>query len=432
MNPNGPRNNQRPLPTTTVRVRGRSSADRSFMSELTTPSPPGHLAATSSTSSRTSVLQHYPAPVLSPHAPAEVDHDALASVAARQMEEDRNGGDGGDSDEDGDEFQLHGDNEGESLEEIEGESLTVEKVGVAAFAEEPGVAKGLLDVTNSDGDIMGNVTLYDDTSFPGRTVNMPGMNMSHVKVPRVPDEYVAPEAKHDRNEPSFNTIDNPGEWPRYCFQPKFASRSNTSEYKHHAMPTGAVPVPKDANGKRKINGWEFHYNGWSNPDAPYRRGATAANLFPKEMDGNLCPKTLKKLGLTEAKMVDLDALFFLQLILPICDVLKSGIIDDPRLNYYYDVERFTNIAKFNSGMGASYGHTWKQVTNQEMVIFDGVLVRDGVLGGSQGAIHRRWDKGSVCYDTDIASAMTYTRFCEIKRNKKLCNNDQAPKRGQGK
>ena len=91
MNPNGPRNNQRPLPTTTVRVRGRSSADRSLMSELTTPSPPGHLAATSTTSSRGTVLQHYPAPLLSPHAPAEVNHDSHAAIAAREIEEDRNG-----------------------------------------------------------------------------------------------------------------------------------------------------------------------------------------------------------------------------------------------------------------------------------------------------------------------------------------------------
>jgi hypothetical protein len=305
----------------------------------------------------------------------------------------------------------------------------LEERGVSAFAEESGTSMGLLDVTNSVGDILGNVSLYANDGWGLVDTDL---NMSHVKVPKVPEDYVEPEVNHDRNEPLFEDVDNPGEWPRYCFQPKFESRSNTSQYKHHAMPTGAIPVPADTNnGTRKIDGWEFFYKGWSNPDSPYRRGAKTGDLFPKEMDGKLCAETLKHLGLTKTKMLDTDALFFLQLILPICNPSMSGIENDPRIAYYHDVERHTNSTKYSSGMGGSYGHSWNATTARELLMMDGILVRDGVLGGSQ-ALHHRWEKGGVCYDNNIASTMTLTRFGELKRNKKLCNNDQAPKRGEGK
>jgi hypothetical protein len=78
------------------------------------------------------------------------------------------------------------------------------------------------------------------------------------------------------------------------------------------------------------NGWQFFYDGWINPTAPYRRGATNTNMFPKEMDGSLDPVVLQKLGLTKERMQKGDALFFYQLLLPICDPSRSGVQDDPR------------------------------------------------------------------------------------------------------
>ena len=415
MTPPPSRSTQRSLPTSRVVVSGRSS-QRSTISELTSIYSPLVARATV-------VLQQHSQPLLSPHAPAEENEDSHAIIAARDIAYDRNGGDGGDSDEDGDEFELHGAEEDE-------EDLKMEKTGVSAFAADSGTGTGILDVTNSVGDILGNVTLLDPEATG--EVGIANLNMSHVKIPRVPIDYVAPLVRPERQEPNFEDVDNPGKWPRYCFQPKFLSRSKNSLYTRHTMPTGAVPVPKNKHGERKIGDWEFFYQGWSNPNAPYRRGATTANLFPKEMEGNLCSMTLKKLGLTQPKMVDTDALFFLQLILPICNVAMSGVKNDPRRSYYNHVECFTNVSKASSGMGASYGHTWTQVTAKELVVFDGILVRDGVLGGSQGALYRRWDKDSACYDQMIASAMTLARFGEIKRHKKLCNNDKVPKKGESK
>ncbi|KAL3936788.1 MAG: hypothetical protein SGARI_002405 [Bacillariaceae sp.] len=57
---------------------------------------------------------------------------------------------------------------------------------------------------------------------------------------------------------------------------------------------------------------------------------------------------------------------------------------------------------------------------------------DGVLGGSKGAFLRRFDSrpGNTSYNATIAEAFTKSRWLEIKRVIKLCNNLTAKKRGQ--
>ena len=76
-----------------------------------------------------------------------------------------------------------------------------------------------------------------------------------------------------------------------------------------------------------------------------------------------------------------DALFFLQLILPICDPARSGVTSDPRKAFYSEVTNFTNLYKFQAGIGSTYGHQIPEVALYELVRWDGCLVRDGVLGG---------------------------------------------------
>ena len=34
-----------------------------------------------------------------------------------------------------------------------------------------------------------------------------------------------------------------------------------------SMTKESLPVPANKDGKREINGWEFHYNGWTKPSA---------------------------------------------------------------------------------------------------------------------------------------------------------------------
>ena len=46
-------------------------------------------------------------------------------------------------------------------------------------------------------------------------------------------------------------------------------------------------------------------------------------------------------------------------------------------------------------MEAYAGHEFKQVLAQEFVRFDAALIRDGVHGGSDMALYRRWQKSST-------------------------------------
>ena len=346
------------------------------------------------------------------------DIGAHSNDVIAEMEKDTHGGDGGDSDVEGDECLIHesgvvqGDNDHIEPEDGRGKSL------------------GIVDLTNSSGGVMGNMIMTEGNVSDVQLES--AMAKTDLKIASPPPDWTAPSPQQSRGEPKFEDLDNPGQWPQYCFWPVFNGRSSSTRYKYHALPTGAMPVPKNEDGFRSFNGWDFYYNGWTNPGPPHRHGATTANMFPEGTEGSLDPNILKKLGLTKSRMESTDALFFLQLILPICNPKLSGIEGDPRISYYHDVETHTNSTKFASGMGASYGHNWTPTTAKELVNFDGVLVRDGVLGGTQGALHRRWDRLGPCYSAEIARVMTLTRFGEIKRSIKLCNNDQCPKKGEGK
>ena len=83
----------------------------------------------------------------------------------------------------------------------------------------------------------------------------------------------------------------------------------------------------------------------------------------------------------------------------------SGISDDPRISYYSDVERFTNMNKAESGFGGSYGHKWRGMTAAECVKYDGVVVMDEVLGSSNGALFRKGDRNSSCFNAKIHKQM---------------------------
>ena len=56
-------------------------------------------------------------------------------------------------------------------------------------------------------------------------------------------------------------MDNPGQWSRYFYRPKFNPKGG-NKYVHHVLPTGARPVPADGEGKGKRDAWEFNYAGW--------------------------------------------------------------------------------------------------------------------------------------------------------------------------
>lgn len=76
-----------------------------------------------------------------------------------------------------------------------------------------------------------------------------------------------------------------------------------------------------------------------------------------------------------------DYLFFHQLMFPICDPAKSGIDNDPRKSFYHACAQYTNMYALQNDHGGDYGHEYRLVTAAELVRFDGMLLRHGVLGG---------------------------------------------------
>ena len=344
--------------------------------------------------------------------------DASVEQIPKTFEEDTKDDirDGGDSDIEGDEYEIHK----AGLVKVEDDATELDELDMR------GEYKDIVDLTGTGGmNVIGKVSVASTNS-----ATSPEGKYKDVKIYRTPEDWVDPPAQSSRGEPKFEDIDNPGCWSRYVFRPSFASRSKTSKYKHHALPTGCQAVPKNVNGKREINGWQFYYQGWKNEAMPYRHGATTSNMFPKEMEGCLDADILRKLGLTKGRIEMRDSLFFYQLILPICNTQRSGIHSDPRKSYYCDVEKFTNMSKAESGYGGSYGHKWTSCTAAECVKFDGVVIMDGVQGSSNGAMFRRWDEDSCCFNKKIHKEMRYSRFKDLKSALKLCHNGSEPNRGQ--
>jgi hypothetical protein len=125
-----------------------------------------------------------------------------------------------------------------------------------------------------------------------------------------------------------------------------------------------------------------------------------------------------------------DGLFWFQLLFPICDISKSGIPNDPRMSFYSDVERFTRLYAAQSGSGGTYGHKVNDFFGWEILQFHAAVIHDGVHGGSNGGIHRRWNPKGSSYDPELASCLTLSRWREIRRYVKLCDNRLAPKKGE--
>jgi hypothetical protein len=255
-----------------------------------------------------------------------------------------------------------------------------------------------------------------------------GATVPALKLPGPPTNWLAPSRKVAKGEPLFLDVDNPGGWDEFTYRPEFSPKGE-KQYVRHVLPTGASPVP-EVDGKRAVGPWEFFYGGWKDMgDNGFRDGASKAEPFPESRRGKLDEHLLSQLGLTTERMTSCDALFFYQLLLPMCDPTKSGITNDPRKGFYSKVEGFTNSYAYSIGLGGSYGHRFKSIDLNELVHFDGVVVRDGVRGGSNGALYRRWMHGAD-QDELIAESMHHCRWLQIKRVIKLCNNETAPKRGE--
>ena len=106
-------------------------------------------------------------------------------------------------------------------------------------------------------------------------------------------------------------------------------------------------------------------------------------------------------------------LYFFQIIMLLCDTSLSGIQEDKRFPYYYEVQKWSNLYAYQIGLGGSYGHGFKPVKLPDIVCYYGLIVRDGVQGVTIGAIYRRCQIG-YGYDEYIAQVMNYKFWIQIK------------------
>ena len=212
-------------------------------------------------------------------------------------------GDMGDSDDGGAEADIH--NEGVSLREV-------------------------LESSNEPiGDDADNIDDLKGEEFS------PAEGNGVVQLVGAPDGWVPPGPpptwagyQPKGNAPELGDVDNPGNWSLYSFCPKYKTGS---VYSGHFTPAGAMVLPVNEHGERELNGWRFHYQGWT-PDAfdksTYVRGeATQHDLKPDSRKGSLDANILRKHGCDADRVRD-DPLFFYQLLFPFCPPESSGIEDD--------------------------------------------------------------------------------------------------------
>jgi len=220
--------------------------------------------------------------------------------------------------------------------------------------------------------------------------------------PGQPEDW-NPRVNSSRGEPPMDDVDNPGGWSSFTYRPMFQAKGG--RYIGHAMPAGATAVPiSEETGKRESEGFEFFYNGWKqeNPTRDNCRfGATRDNLFPPDRQVQLDINYLKKMGLTKQRMVECDALFFYQLLLPICDPAMSGINDDPRMTYYEKVATNTNMYAYGVKKRGTRGHIFKPADACELLVWDGIVCRN-----LNNNIAESWMMNqSNTFDREISEAM---------------------------
>jgi hypothetical protein len=230
--------------------------------------------------------------------------------------------------------------------------------------------------------------------------------------PCPPDDW-NPTINVNRGEPRFEDVDNPGEWSNFTFRPMFEPKGG--KYICHSMLAGAVPVPINAKtGKREVGRYEFFYQGWKNNNLTRencRFGASRENLFPEDREVKLDGTFLKKLGLRKQRMVECDALFFYQLLLPIVDPAMSGIKDNTRMGYNKDVARHTNMYAFGpKNRGGTRGHFFRPTTAEELLVWDGIVCQN-----LNTNIAECWMiNQSNMFDQEIMEVMHFRRWLDIK------------------
>eukprot|EP00536_Pseudo-nitzschia_multiseries_P014877 jgi/Psemu1/40449/gm1.40449_g len=215
--------------------------------------------------------------------------------------------------------------------------------------------------------------------------------------PKPPQDYSPSDNnKIKLGKPSWHDVDNPSTWNRFCYQSK--------EYK----------------------GWVFHYKNWvPEEDTPTfsHRYTPNRDLFPQERKGKLDMDKLRKHGLQLGRVLNSDALFFYQLLLPFhTDEDNEKQANKTRQNPFCShVLKWSNNYANQANTGK--GHYVRRIKLSELVHFDGIVYLHGALEGKNGSIISRWTKTDALYSPKIAMKMCWYRW-RIKSNLKLnCSHE---------
>jgi hypothetical protein len=345
------------------------------------------------------------------------------------LDEDGEEEQGGDSDEEGEEADLHNIALARRLinDDLGTECLTkstAEQIVMKHF----GTVLGDTDDNLID----------DDVGEPSGGVDETLVVEAFKTLTGAPEGWLPPSCpvnfggyKPKAGEPSEEELDNPAGWSMYTFTPSYNAK--TKKYDYHTTPTGARVVPANARGNRFHNGWEFHYQNWTgtvfDQETYSRTGAKYGDLKPDSRKGCLDANILRKHGLTPDRMRS-DPMFFYQLLFPFCAPSDSDIAHDHRMPYFSNISVCTNMYAMWKGAGSGYGHDFSPVAIQELVHWTAVPLRNGALDGKPSTLVMRWKEHDPRYDPVTAQNITFHRWRQIKRYFKLSMGIEEKKRGQ--
>ena len=190
------------------------------------------------------------------------------------------------------------------------------------------------------------------------------------------------------------------------------------------LPSGVTMLPGTGLTRRhEETNSEFNYGKEVDTKQAGRKHATAENLLPNERKSKLSMRLLKKIGFKPNVHLQ-DPLWFLLLLLPITtyDVMGKNMKGS-----WTDHEEETNAyAVKERKLGGSRRRKFILRTVTHMIRWWGVVYMDGVLGGSNGNIGRRFDKESECFNDKIYEAFKdyggKKGWLQTKSVLKMCDN----------
>ena len=205
----------------------------------TTPQQPAGRVGTADNSN---VSPHHENPFTQPNDGEEECSDFRFDDMIAALEEiEEKDADGGDSDVEGEESELHDSAQGHAVLDDDGDGNLHVK-----------------EITNGD---IAMVVAKEEVMLQG---DAPSAECLSELAHKQPDDWVrAPkkDASTTTPEPDFEEVDNPGGWSDFIFRPMYKKTGTGAnakyEYLGHELPTGCAPVPENTDGRRISNGYEF-------------------------------------------------------------------------------------------------------------------------------------------------------------------------------